>query len=134
MNAPAPALTWAVTARVSLGNLSVRPLPESGSTSAVRFVAANGPSASSSSSPVSGAGQPGSEYTRTERVTSSGSLVPQPATKSSGQSAFPHAMFPQIFGKYVLEREIGAGGMARVFQATLRGAGGFEKRLVVKQI
>ncbi len=43
-------------------------------------------------------------------------------------------MFPQIFGKYVLEREIGAGGMARVFQATLRGAGGFEKRLVVKQI
>ena len=43
-------------------------------------------------------------------------------------------MFPQIFGKYVLEREIGAGGMARVYQATLRGAGGFEKRLVVKQI
>ncbi|HVJ19294.1 MAG TPA: serine/threonine-protein kinase [Polyangiaceae bacterium] len=43
-------------------------------------------------------------------------------------------MFPQIFGKYVLEREIGAGGMARVYLATLRGAGGFEKRLVVKQI
>ncbi len=43
-------------------------------------------------------------------------------------------MFPQIFGKYVLEREIAAGGMARVFLATLRGAGGFEKRLVVKQI
>jgi serine/threonine-protein kinase len=44
------------------------------------------------------------------------------------------AMFPQIFGKYVLEREIAAGGMARVFLATLRGAVGFEKRLVVKQI
>ncbi|HVZ33535.1 MAG TPA: serine/threonine-protein kinase, partial [Polyangiaceae bacterium] len=43
-------------------------------------------------------------------------------------------MFPQIFGKYVLTREIAAGGMARVFLATLRGAGGFEKRLVVKQI
>ena len=43
-------------------------------------------------------------------------------------------MFPQIFGKYVLEREIGTGGMARVYLATLRGAGGFEKRLVVKQI
>ncbi|HEX2882214.1 MAG TPA: serine/threonine-protein kinase [Polyangiaceae bacterium] len=43
-------------------------------------------------------------------------------------------MFPQVFGKYVLERELGRGGMARVFLATLRGAGGFEKRLVVKQI
>ncbi len=43
-------------------------------------------------------------------------------------------MFPQIFGKYVLERELASGGMARVFVATLRGAGGFEKRLVVKQI
>ena len=44
------------------------------------------------------------------------------------------ALFPQIFGKYVLEREIAAGGMARVYLATLRGAVGFEKRLVVKQI
>ena len=43
-------------------------------------------------------------------------------------------MYPQIFGKYVLEREIAAGGMARVYLATLRGAVGFEKRLVVKQI
>jgi eukaryotic-like serine/threonine-protein kinase len=43
-------------------------------------------------------------------------------------------MFPQIFGKYVLERELAAGGMAKVFLAMLRGAGGFEKRLVVKQI
>jgi len=43
-------------------------------------------------------------------------------------------MFPHIFGKYVLEREIAAGGMARVYLATLRGAVGFEKRLVVKQI
>lgn len=43
-------------------------------------------------------------------------------------------MFPQLFGKYVLEREIAAGGMGRVYLATLRGADGFEKRLVVKQI
>jgi serine/threonine protein kinase len=43
-------------------------------------------------------------------------------------------VFPQIFGKYVLERELAAGGMARVYLATLRGAVGFEKRLVVKQI
>jgi serine/threonine-protein kinase len=43
-------------------------------------------------------------------------------------------MFPQIFGKYVLERELSSGGMARVYLATLRGAVGFEKRLVVKQI
>ncbi|HEY3594671.1 MAG TPA: serine/threonine-protein kinase, partial [Polyangiaceae bacterium] len=43
-------------------------------------------------------------------------------------------MFPQIFGKYVLERPLAVGGMARVFLATLRGAGGFEKKLVLKQI
>src|SRR5690606_19514939 len=48
--------------------------------------------------------------------------------------AYRGPMFPQIFGKYMLEREIAAGGMARVYLATLRGAGGFEKRLVVKQI
>ena len=43
-------------------------------------------------------------------------------------------MYPQIFGKYVLEGEIARGGMARLVLATLRGAGGFEKKLVVKQI
>lgn len=34
----------------------------------------------------------------------------------------------------MLERELSRGGMARVLLATLRGAGGFEKKLVVKQI
>jgi serine/threonine-protein kinase len=43
-------------------------------------------------------------------------------------------MYPQTFGKYVLEKELAVGGMARVVLATLRGAGGFEKKLVVKQI
>jgi eukaryotic-like serine/threonine-protein kinase len=43
-------------------------------------------------------------------------------------------MYPQVFGKYVLERELARGGMARVVLATLRGAGGFEKKVVVKQI
>lgn len=43
-------------------------------------------------------------------------------------------LYPQVFGKYVLERELSRGGMARLLLATLRGAGGFEKRLVVKQI
>jgi serine/threonine protein kinase len=43
-------------------------------------------------------------------------------------------MYPQVFGKYVLERELARGGMARLVLATLRGAGGFEKKLVVKQI
>ncbi len=43
-------------------------------------------------------------------------------------------MYPQVFGKYVLERELARGGMARLLLATLRGAGGFEKKLVVKQI
>jgi len=59
------------------------------------------------------------------------------AAKSSAAAlalTFDRPMFPQIFGKYMLEREIAAGGMARVYLATLRGAGGFEKRLVVKQI
>jgi serine/threonine-protein kinase len=43
-------------------------------------------------------------------------------------------VYPQVFGKYVLEREISRGGMARLCLATLRGASGFEKKLVVKQI
>src|SRR5476651_2058234 len=43
-------------------------------------------------------------------------------------------MYPQVFGKYVLEKELARGGMARVLLATLKGAGGFEKKFVVKQI
>ena len=41
---------------------------------------------------------------------------------------------PRSFGKYLLDREIARGGMAHVWLARLRGLGGFEKRLVVKQI
>jgi len=38
------------------------------------------------------------------------------------------------FGKYLLDHELARGGMSRVFRARLRGPGGFEKKLVVKQI
>lgn len=38
------------------------------------------------------------------------------------------------FGKYLLDEELARGGMSRVFRARLRGPGGFEKKLVVKQI
>ena len=41
---------------------------------------------------------------------------------------------PTSFGKYVLDEELARGGMSRVFRARLRGPGGFEKHLVVKQI
>jgi eukaryotic-like serine/threonine-protein kinase len=51
-----------------------------------------------------------------------------------GRRSHQTRMYPQVFGKYVLERELARGGMARVVLATLRGAGGFEKKLVVKQI
>jgi serine/threonine-protein kinase len=40
----------------------------------------------------------------------------------------------QHFGKYLLDQELARGGMSRVFRARLRGPGGFEKKLVVKQI
>jgi serine/threonine protein kinase len=38
------------------------------------------------------------------------------------------------FGKYLLDQELARGGMSRVFRARLRGPGGFEKKLVVKQV
>src|SRR5512139_1461066 len=71
------------------------------------------------------------------RSTRSGSRSgPQPQSSRNAKRALRlrSFMFPQLFGKYVLEREIAAGGMAKVLLATLRGAVGFEKRLVVKQI
>ncbi|HKU37966.1 MAG TPA: serine/threonine-protein kinase [Polyangiales bacterium] len=38
------------------------------------------------------------------------------------------------FGKYLLDTELARGGMSRIFRARLRGPGGFEKKLVVKQV
>ncbi len=38
------------------------------------------------------------------------------------------------FGPYLIDEELAQGGMARVFRARLRGLGGFEKTLVLKQI
>jgi serine/threonine protein kinase len=37
-------------------------------------------------------------------------------------------------GPYLIDEELAQGGMARVFRARLRGLGGFEKVLVIKQI
>lgn len=50
-----------------------------------------------------------------------------PAPKQSSRSIVP-------FGNYLLDELIAEGGMARVFRARLRGVGGFEKPLVVKQV
>ena len=50
-----------------------------------------------------------------------------PAPKQSSRSIIP-------FGNYLLDELIAEGGMARVFRARLRGVGGFEKPLVVKQV
>ncbi len=44
------------------------------------------------------------------------------------------ATLPRIFGKYLLCERIGAGGMAEVFRAMLRGASGFEKDVVIKRL
>jgi len=44
------------------------------------------------------------------------------------------SMFPQIFGKYVLEARDRCGRHGAGLPRYLRGAVGFEKRLVVKQI
>lgn len=41
---------------------------------------------------------------------------------------------PRLFGRYVLTRLIAEGGMAEVYQATVRVAEGLTKRVVIKQI
>ncbi len=41
---------------------------------------------------------------------------------------------PQRFGKYLLHRRIALGGMAEIFQASVAGAEGFERDLVIKRI
>lgn len=43
-------------------------------------------------------------------------------------------MRPRQFGKYTLLEKIGTGGMAEIFKAVARGAGDFQKVLVVKRI
>ncbi|MCU0588778.1 MAG: protein kinase, partial [Syntrophobacteraceae bacterium] len=41
---------------------------------------------------------------------------------------------PCRFGKYVLLRRIGAGGMAEVFKAKLTGECGFQKLVAIKRV
>jgi len=48
------------------------------------------------------------------------------------QDSKPRPIVP--FGSYLLDGLIAEGGMARVYAARLRGVGGFEKPLVVKQV
>jgi len=43
-------------------------------------------------------------------------------------------MRPRQFGKYTLLEKIGTGGMAEIFKAVSRGAGDFQKVLVIKRI
>ncbi len=51
-------------------------------------------------------------------------------TKSQPASSSPGTPF----GKYLLHEQLGAGGMAEVFRATLSTVDGFEKTLVIKRI
>src|ERR1041385_4931222 len=41
---------------------------------------------------------------------------------------------PTTFGKYYLTERLAVGGMAEIYKAKLRGVGGFERPMVVKQI
>ena len=46
----------------------------------------------------------------------------------------PQEKLPRQFGKYTLLRRMAAGGMAEIFLALQRSAGGFEKLIVIKRI
>lgn len=46
----------------------------------------------------------------------------------------PQETLPRQFGKYTLLRRLAAGGMAEIFLALQRSAGGFEKLIVIKRI
>ncbi|MFT5353762.1 MAG: serine/threonine protein kinase [Polyangiales bacterium] len=56
------------------------------------------------------------------------------AEQLKSEDAPPSRRGPVPFGNYLLDELIAVGGMARVYRARLRGALGFEKPLVVKQV
>ncbi len=39
-----------------------------------------------------------------------------------------------LFGRYIIHRLLGMGGMAEIYQATVSGPGGFEKPVVIKRV
>jgi len=60
--------------------------------------------------------------------------VDQEDLSSGSEKTSSGRMRPRQFGKYTLLEKIGMGGMAEIFKAVARGAGDFQKVLVVKRI
>jgi len=60
------------------------------------------------------------------------SVSPPPISPSAEEPV--ETFVPEQAGKYLLLERLGLGGMAEVFRAKLKGAGGFEKYLAVKRV
>lgn len=54
--------------------------------------------------------------------------------ESNSEISVPGGTRPRQFGKYLLLEKIGTGGMAEIFKAIARGAGDFQKVMVIKRI
>jgi serine/threonine protein kinase len=60
--------------------------------------------------------------------------LPSPSLPSSLPRTEPSLSAPVPFGRYELLRPLGEGGMARVYLALARSAGGFERLFVIKRL